>query len=210
MASNGVSSSVQEEEGPYTLYHNPYSICALMTRYTWAVRGDPRDAAAAMTVEENEVDIFHEAQLEEDFLCEINAEGQVGSLSPFKKKRTSCHLLCEMPAVLATGCVNPQLTVPHRTQVPVLINKAVLAAPIADSVKITWYFAERYPSLAPPDHKDEITRLMRELHALNYFSLSFQSRPQMGAFLRDTVVRRMEQPGISQRYREALKFKLNM
>ena len=114
MASERVSSGGQEEKRPYTLYHNPYSICALMTRYTWAVRGEPRDAAAAMTVEEKEVDIFHEAQLEEDFLCEINAEGQVSFLSPFPK--TSCHLLFrEIGGFGCWVCARPGLTISYHT-----------------------------------------------------------------------------------------------
>jgi glutathione S-transferase len=59
-------------------------------------------------------------------------------------------------------------------QVPVLANAAVLGTPIADSLEITWYIADRYPSLAPAEHKEDIDHLLRDLHALNYFSLSFE------------------------------------
>jgi hypothetical protein len=48
-----------------------------MVRYTLALRGEPVDAASEMTIEEREVDIFREAQLEENFLCEVNPKGQV-------------------------------------------------------------------------------------------------------------------------------------
>jgi hypothetical protein len=61
----------------YGLYFNYYSICSLMVLYTLALRGEPKDPESEMIVDTYEVDIFHEAQLEEQFLCEINAKGQV-------------------------------------------------------------------------------------------------------------------------------------
>jgi hypothetical protein len=61
----------------YTLYHHPYSICSIMVRYTLALRGSPKDPSSQINVTEKVVDIFHEAQLEEDFLLNINAKGQV-------------------------------------------------------------------------------------------------------------------------------------
>ncbi len=67
------------EQAPYTLYHNYFSICALMVRYSFAVRGEPRDAEAAMVIEEQGVDLFHEEQLDEHFLCDVNPKGQVRS-----------------------------------------------------------------------------------------------------------------------------------
>lgn len=71
------------ENGPrgahYGLYFNPYSICSLMVLYTMALRGETKDPESEMTVETLEVDIFHEKQLDEHFLCEINAEGQVST-----------------------------------------------------------------------------------------------------------------------------------
>jgi len=41
-----------------------------MARYTIALRGPPQDASSPQ-----DVDIFHEEQLSEQFLCEINAKG---------------------------------------------------------------------------------------------------------------------------------------
>ena len=63
----------------YGLYFHPYSICSLMVLYTLALRGEAKDPESEMTVETQEVDIFHEKQLDEHFLCEINAEGQVST-----------------------------------------------------------------------------------------------------------------------------------
>ena len=65
------------EAPQYGLYFNYYSICSLMVLYTLALRGEPNDPESEMTVDMYEVDIFHEAQFEERFLCEINAKGQV-------------------------------------------------------------------------------------------------------------------------------------
>lgn len=48
-----------------------------MVRYTIALRGLPKSENAAIMIEEKSVDIFHEEQLSEDFLCNINAKGQV-------------------------------------------------------------------------------------------------------------------------------------
>ena len=67
----------------HTLYHNKFSVCSLMVRYTIALRGPPQDASSPILVREQDVDIFHEEQLSEHFLCEINAKGQVYLLFPF-------------------------------------------------------------------------------------------------------------------------------
>lgn len=62
---------------PYILYHNRLSICSIMVRYTLAIRGIAKDTASEMVVEEREIDIFHEEQLEESYLCDVNPKGQV-------------------------------------------------------------------------------------------------------------------------------------
>jgi hypothetical protein len=69
MAENGTST--------YILYYNPYSICSIQVNYTLELRGEPKDAASAMNIEKRVVNIFNQEQLTENFLCEINAEGQV-------------------------------------------------------------------------------------------------------------------------------------
>lgn len=52
-----------------------------MVRMTLAFRGAPKDDASAMDVEERIVDIFHEEQLSEEFLCTVNELGQVSNCS---------------------------------------------------------------------------------------------------------------------------------
>jgi hypothetical protein len=61
----------------HTLYHNYFSICSIMVRYTVAIRGAPKDTESEILIEEQAVDIFHEEQLSEHFLCDINPLGQV-------------------------------------------------------------------------------------------------------------------------------------
>lgn len=61
----------------HTLYHNQFSVCSIMVRYTAAIRGVPKDTESEILIEEQAVDIFHEEQLSEHFLCEINPLGQV-------------------------------------------------------------------------------------------------------------------------------------
>ena len=61
----------------HILYHNYYSICSIMVRYTAAIRGAPKDPESEILIEEQAIDIFHEEQLSEHFLCEINPLGQV-------------------------------------------------------------------------------------------------------------------------------------
>jgi len=92
----------------------------------------------------------------------------------------------------------------------VLINPSVFNAPMADSLKITLYMAKRYPDLIPGAHAAEIHRFLTDLHALNYFSLSFPGRAGAGEHLENTVRERLEKKDISERYRQALEFKLNV
>jgi hypothetical protein len=74
MASTSVANG---PDAPYVLYHNIWSICSTMVRYTLAVRGAPSNSAEAMVIQEQEVDIYNNAQLEEHFLLQVNPKGQV-------------------------------------------------------------------------------------------------------------------------------------
>lgn len=84
-----------------------------------------------------------------------------------------------------------------------------LDKPIRDSLEITHFLAQQYPSLIPGKHKPEITQLLRELHALNYFSLSFPGRENVADGFKETVFKRLD-GDISDRYRNALTFKLGV
>lgn len=58
MASTSVSNG---QDAPYVLYHNIWSICSIMVRYTLAVRGALRNSAEANPIQEHEVEIYNNA-----------------------------------------------------------------------------------------------------------------------------------------------------
>lgn len=92
-------------------------------------------------------------------------------------------------------------------QIPVLDVKK--GTPIQDSLEITHFIAERYPNLIPEGHQEEITALPKELHDVNYFSLSFAKfgGAHVAAGLAAAVEKILQDPGISDRYRSALEIK---
>lgn len=84
-----------------------------------------------------------------------------------------------------------------------------LNKPITDSLEITHFLAERYPSLIPRSHKEHITELLQDLHGLNYFSLSFSGREHVAEGFKEKVFKRLT-ADITPRYRDALTFKLGV
>ena len=91
-----------------------------------------------------------------------------------------------------------------------LFNPAVLGAPMPDSLRMTYYMAERYPGLVPDAHESQIRQFLGDLHALNQFSLAFPGRDRIAQGFQDNVLRRLADRNISDRYRKALEFKLTM
>jgi len=92
-------------------------------------------------------------------------------------------------------------------QVPVLAGSS-LASPIADSLAITSYLADRHHALIPGAHDKQIRSLLSQLHALNYFSLSFGStKPQMARIFIEAIDERLARRNISAEYRAALEYK---
>ena len=78
------------------------------------------------------------------------------------------------------------------------------AAPIPESVYITFYIAERYPNLIP---NDRVPALLKELHTVNFFSLSFTKRPRTA---KPVVLQLLARQDISDRYRKALEYKVTV
>ena len=68
---------------------------------------------------------------------------------------------------------------------------------------------ERYPQLLPEAHKTETMTLLADLHALNYFSLSFPDRPQVAQAMVKLLNDRL-QGDISDEYRKLLEYKLEV
>ena len=93
-------------------------------------------------------------------------------------------------------------------KVPVLV--APPAAPLADSLAITYYLAQFYPMLIPAAYKSEIRELLEELHTLNFFTLSFSNRPQPAQALKNAAHNLLARKDISEPYRDALNYKLKV
>ncbi|KAG4442870.1 hypothetical protein IFR05_001666 [Cadophora sp. M221] len=93
-------------------------------------------------------------------------------------------------------------------QVPVLTHPSKLPKPIPDSLDITHYIASNYPSLLPEEFKDRIVELLKELHDINYFSLSFGNKPTAAKAQEALVEKKLAQTDMSEVYRKALEYKL--
>jgi hypothetical protein len=48
-----------------------------MVLYTWALRGQPKDSESEMSLEFRVIDMFQGEQIEEWFMTDVNALGQV-------------------------------------------------------------------------------------------------------------------------------------
>lgn len=92
-------------------------------------------------------------------------------------------------------------------KIPVLDVKR--GTPIHDSLQITLFIAKHYPNLIPESHQEEINALLKELHELNYFSLSTAEfgGTRVAAGLVAAVEKLLQDPNLSERYRSALGFK---
>lgn len=61
----------------FVLYHHAFSVCSIMVRYTLALAEESSEASSRMDVREESVDLFKNEQIEEHYLTEVNAKGQV-------------------------------------------------------------------------------------------------------------------------------------
>src|SRR6266536_361321 len=90
----------------YTVHHNPFSICSIMTRMTLAMR-KPTTSPDPNTFHEQLVDIYKDEQLSEPFLTTVYPKGQVpamtgGSLSePLTDSLDITYYLCDLYPNLA-------------------------------------------------------------------------------------------------------------
>jgi hypothetical protein len=60
-----------------TLYHFQWSLFSLMARYTIALRGDPTEGEESLIFEEKVVDLHRDGNLDEEYLLNVNRNGQV-------------------------------------------------------------------------------------------------------------------------------------
>jgi glutathione S-transferase len=66
----------------WILYHDWHSICSIMARYVYAIRGEPRADSAELQMTEQVCSLRAGEQLTEHFLCDINNNGEVPVLVP--------------------------------------------------------------------------------------------------------------------------------
>jgi len=111
-----------------------------------------------------------------------------------KNEQLSETFLCE---------VNP------KGQVPVLVDPS-LDKPLADSLHITEHLCRLFPSLLPPSHATEIEGLLRELHSINFFTLTNAGKPQVASSMKEAIEKLLQKQDISERYRKALEYKLSV
>jgi len=95
-------------------------------------------------------------------------------------------------------------------QVPVLMSPS-LDKPITETLDITYHLAKMYPNLIPDAHRADMERLLRELHQINYFSLSM--KPDVGGPRMQKTKSEIQQTlngDVSERYKKALRYKLEV
>ena len=88
------------------------------------------------------------------------------------------------------------------------MHEKALAAPINDSLDITFWLASKYPDLMPAAVEAEVRQYLIALHKINYFSLSFADRPHVAKGFEAAIQARLSNPDISDQYQKALEFKL--
>lgn len=79
-----------------------------------------------------------------------------------------------------------------------------------DSLDITYYITTQYPNLIPEAMKDDLIELLNELHSINIFLLSYGNNPAAATPQLGAIEAKLSQPGISEKYREALEYKKMM
>ena len=67
-------------EPTHYLYHFDYSICSIMARFAYALRGTPKDPKNEIRIEERQVNLGKGEQLTEHYLCDINPAGDVSPI----------------------------------------------------------------------------------------------------------------------------------
>jgi glutathione S-transferase len=91
-------------------------------------------------------------------------------------------------------------------QVPVLASIDGKTA-IPDSLDITKFLSKSYPGLIPLSKYEEVLDMLKRLHTINFFSLTFAGKPE----IQEKAKARLQQilnSDINQRYREALESKV--
>ncbi|KAI0889738.1 uncharacterized protein GGS22DRAFT_149038 [Annulohypoxylon maeteangense] len=94
--------------------------------------------------------------------------------------------------------------------VPVLANEKVLDKPMPESIDISYYLADWYPSLLPVQHKEAIRELLEELHKISFKLLTFGTQTKYPSIAVDWMREQIQRPDISDEYKKALEYKAGL
>lgn len=94
-------------------------------------------------------------------------------------------------------------------EVPVLVSKSD-GSILPDSRNITFRIAESYPRLMPEQFAGEVRTLLDELHAIDYYALTFTGKYMAPCRTIATLLERRNAEGVSERYRRALDGKIDV
>lgn len=94
-------------------------------------------------------------------------------------------------------------------EVPVLVSRSDGSA-LPDSRKITFKIAEFYPRLIPEQLSGRVRKLLDELHAIDYYALTFTGKYMAPCGAIATLLERRNGEGISEMYRRALDGKIEV
>jgi glutathione S-transferase len=125
--------------------------------------------------------------------AEIRLEEQHVDLRPPNFDQLAERFICD---------INPS------GEVPVLVSKQAEHI-LPDSRNITFKIAQYYPQLMPEEHADTIRRLLAELHAIDFYSLTFTGKYMFPCEIIATLLERRNSPDTSDRYRGALDRKID-
>ncbi|RFU23878.1 hypothetical protein B7463_g12457, partial [Scytalidium lignicola] len=101
---------------------------------------------------------------------------------------------------------NYLLNVNPKGQVPAMTSPH-FPRPLTDSYDITKYIGAKCTGLCPPLHQDTILRLLRDLHAIQFLSLSFKPEEERAEGITKAIQDRLAEKDISDEYRKALEWK---
>lgn len=81
---------------------------------------------------------------------------------------------------------------------------------MAQTTAISEYIAARYPELLPVEYEAKIREMVHKMHEMNFFTLSFKGSPKLASGFADAALVRLADKRISDKYRIALEYKLEM
>lgn len=82
------------------------------------------------------------------------------------------------------------------------------ASPMADTLEITYRFADSYPDLLPAAHEEEIKSLLHEMHQISFFSLTFAGRPEGAQSDRYALEQSLKSDDVRGEYRALIEKKI--